>query len=76
MHVLAIVGDAVWTGGEASQVFRSLDEGETWQAVPLPPKNGGSHTIAHIRFESATEGTIEAADGTQWRTNDGGRTWQ
>ncbi|MGB6191158.1 MAG: hypothetical protein WBF42_01710, partial [Terracidiphilus sp.] len=76
MHVLAIVGDTVWTGGEESQVFRSLDEGETWQEVPLPRKNGGNHTIAHIRFESATEGTIEAVDGAQWRTNDGGRTWK
>lgn len=76
MHVVATVGAEVWTAGEESQVFRSFDEGATWQPVSLPSKNGGEHTVIHIRFDSPLAGTIEAADGTTWQTNDGGSTWR
>ena len=76
MHVVSVIGDEVWAGGENSQVYRSSDEGETWHAVTLPEKDGGAHTIAHIRFENTQSGTIEAMDGTTWHTEDGGRTWQ
>jgi hypothetical protein len=44
--------------------------------VPLPERNGPDHSIAHIRFDSAQEITIDAADGTSWATTDGGDSWK
>jgi Putative zinc-finger len=76
MHVVSIIGDVVWVGGDESQVFRSLNDGATWQPIALPAKNRNEHTIIHIRFEGVLTGTIEAADGTIWQTSDGGNTWR
>jgi len=75
MEVLAVFGGQVWVGGEKSEVFRSFDDGTGWRLVPLPEKQGSAHTIAHIRFESAQEITIEASDETTWTTADGGESW-
>lgn len=75
MHTLAVFAGEVWVGGEKSQVFRSIDNGTSWRVVPLPEKAGSDHTIAHIRFNSAREITIEASDGTAWATTDGGASW-
>jgi hypothetical protein len=76
MHVLSVFGDEVWVGGEKSQVFRSLDNGASWHLVTLPEKNGPDHSIAHIRFDSAQEITIDTVDGTRWTTSDGGESWR
>lgn len=76
MEVLAVFGGQVWVGGEKSQVFRSYDDGTSWRLVPLPEKPGSAHTIAHIRFESAQEITIESADGTTWTSTDSGESWK
>jgi hypothetical protein len=75
MRVLSVSNGEVWVGGEDERVYRSRDEGVTWQPVTLPAKGGSSHTIVHIGFESPLAGTIEAADGTIWTTDDGGNTW-
>lgn len=75
LHVVSTVGDVVWAGGENDALYRSQDEGATWQPVQLPPKNGTEHILAHIRFNDAATGTIEASDGTTWSTTDGGATW-
>src|SRR5579872_387448 len=76
MHVVSAVGGTVWAGGENCVLYRSQDVGLTWQLVALPQKDGATHTIVHIRFESALTGMIEAADGTIWTTVDGGGTWK
>ena len=76
MHVVSIIAGEVWVGGENSRIYRSSDQGATWQAVPLPTRDGGGHTIVDIRFKSAQTGTIKAADGTTWTTTDGGNTWK
>jgi hypothetical protein len=76
MEVLAVYGGEVWVGGEKTQVFHSFDDGVSWRVVPLPEKLGSTHTIAHIRFESAQEITIEAADGATWTSTDGGESWK
>lgn len=76
MQVLSVFGGEVWAGGDKSQVFRSTDNGATWHPVPLPEKDGTDHTIAHIRFDSAQEITIVAADGTTWSTTDRGTSWK
>jgi hypothetical protein len=76
MHVVSVVAATVWAGGENDALYRSQDEGVSWQKIALPQKNGIQHVIAHIRFENATTGTIEAQDGTRWTTSDGGATWK
>jgi hypothetical protein len=76
MHSLAVFEGEVWVGGEKSQVFRSIDNGTSWRVVALPEKDGADHTVAHIRFNSAQEITIEASDGASWTTTDGGATWK
>jgi photosystem II stability/assembly factor-like uncharacterized protein len=76
MHVLSESGGEVWIGGENSQLFRSFDNGNSWRPVSLPEKDGSAHTIAHIRFESAREISIEAVDGTTWTSIDGGESWK
>ncbi len=76
MRVLSIYAGEVWVGGEKSTVMRSFDNGTTWRVVPLPEKNGKDHAIAHIRFENAETVMIEAADGAEWSSTDGGETWR
>ncbi len=76
IRVLSSYAGEVWLGGEKSNVLRSFDNGTTWRVVPLPEKNGKDHSIAHIRFDSAELITIEAADGTEWSSADGGETWK
>lgn len=75
MRVISVWNGQVWVGGEKARVYRSNDQGASWQPVTLPEKNGGPHVIVHIRFESAETGTIEALDGTTWISSDGGATW-
>lgn len=75
MHAVAVLGTTVWTGGENSELYGSEDNGATWTAVTLPAKGEGAHTIAHIRMNSTTTITVEAADGTTWTSVDGGATW-
>jgi hypothetical protein len=75
LHVVATVGGTVWAGGENEVLYRSQDEGATWQSVQLPPKNGAGHILVRIRFDDGSTGTIEASDGTTWSTTDGGATW-
>jgi hypothetical protein len=75
MRVLSVASGEVWVGGENDRVYRSRDEGATWLPILLPAKSGSPHTIIHIRFEAKNTGTIEAADGTTWNSEDGGTTW-
>ena len=75
MRVLSVANGEVWVGGENDRVYRSRDEGTTWLPILLPAKSGSPHTIIHIRFEAKNTGTIEAADGTTWNSEDGGTTW-
>jgi hypothetical protein len=76
LHVVSTIGSAVWAGGENDALYRSPDEGATWQTVQLPPKNGAGQILIHIRFDDASTGTIEASGGTTWSTTDGGATWK
>lgn len=76
LHVVAVSGSEVWAGGENLRLEHSTDNGATWQSIKLPPKNGYKHALTHIRFQSTQEGTIDADDGTSWKTTDSGRTWK
>ncbi len=76
IHVVEVSGSEVWLGGEHKRLYRSDDGGLTWRLVPLPIKGPAAHVITHIRFESVQAATVEADDGTQWTTSDGGQTWK
>jgi photosystem II stability/assembly factor-like uncharacterized protein len=76
MHVVAVFGSEVWTGGENQRLFHSLDDGTTWNSVTLPRREGREPTITHIRFQTPQDGTVEAEGGSSWITTDGGKTWK
>jgi hypothetical protein len=75
LRVVSVFGSEVWIGGENARLYHSTDNGATWKLITLPSKDGRSHTIAHIHFQTAQSGTVEAEDGTLWTTLDGGATW-
>ena len=76
MRVVTVYGRTVWAGGDSPRLYRSTDNGATWSSVALPNKGTAPHSIAHILFTSPAAGMVEAEDGTQWTTTDGGTTWQ
>jgi hypothetical protein len=75
MRVVAVIGNDVWIGGEAMQLFHSSDGGTTWAPVTLPTKGGLQRAITQIRFTSQQIGTIETDEGISWTTTDNGATW-
>jgi hypothetical protein len=75
MRVVSVFGSEVWIGSENARLYHSTDNGATWKLIALPGKDGRSHTIAHIHFQTAQSGTVEAEDGTLWTTSNGGATW-
>jgi hypothetical protein len=76
MRVVSVFDGEVWIGGENSRLYRSTDNGATWNLVALPDKDGRVHSIAHIHFLTAHSGTVESDDGAAWTTLDGGSTWK
>jgi hypothetical protein len=76
MRVVSVSGSSVWLGGENLRLYHSEDDGATWRLVPLPNKDTGAHAVTHIRFQGELAGTVDADDGTQWSTVDGGLIWK
>ena len=76
LRVVSVLGGSVWAGGDKLRLYRSTDNGVTWSAVQLPPKGNAANAIAHVRFQTALDGKIDATDGSSWVTTDGGITWK
>jgi len=76
IRVISVFGSNVWLGGESPHLYHSKDDGTTWHLIQLPKKGTGPHAVTHIRFQGEQVGTVEADDGTQWSTVDGGQTWK
>jgi hypothetical protein len=76
MRVVSVFDGEVWIGGDHARLYHSTDNGATWSLIALPDKDSREHSIAHIHFQSAQSGTIEAEDGTAWTTINGGSTWK
>lgn len=75
-HVVAVVGDNVWAGGDDGLLFRSPDRGDNWSRVVLSAGDKAENgRIATIRFNTAQQGIIRTEAGTEWVTADGGQTW-
>jgi len=76
LHVVSVSGSEVWAGGERLLLEHSADNGNTFESVKLPAKNGYDHVVAHIRFQNPGQVTVIADDGASWETSDSGRTWK
>jgi hypothetical protein len=76
LRVVSVLRGSVWAGGDKLRLYRSTDNGVTWSAVQLPPKGDAANAITHVRFETPSDGKIDAADGSSWVTTDGGITWK
>ncbi len=76
LHVVSVSGSEVWAGGERLLLEHSVDNGNTFESIKLPAKNGYDHVVAHIRFQNPKQITVIADDGTSWETSDSGRTWK
>ena len=59
------------TGG--ANVFKTIDGGETWDALPLATVL--DIDLQDIDFASATLGFVAGANGTIFKTDNGGQTW-
>lgn len=73
------------TGGRAARVFRSVDQGRTWQVSTTPIISGADSTgIFSIAFSNAKHGIVAGGDyknmaegkANAARTTDGGVTWK
>ncbi len=76
----AQVSDTVcWVAGRNGAIARTLD-GEHWARVAPPSQavgdNGKQPDWASIAARDSRSATITAADGRQFATADGGKTWQ
>jgi hypothetical protein len=76
LRVVSVIGGSVWAAGDKLRLYRSVDNGMTWSAIPLSPKSGTGSAITHVRFQTPLHGRIDAADGSSWVTTDGGVTWK
>lgn len=83
---ICIQGDTAWvfTGGRASQCFRSTDRGHSWTATTLPIRQGGTMTgVFSASFADAQHGLAMGGDwedpennrGNMISTADGGTSW-
>lgn len=85
---IAVIGkQRAWfgTGGRAARVFRSTDQGLTWQVSATPVISGADSTgIFSIAFRDPSDGIVVGGDykkpeeqnANAARTTDGGRTWK
>lgn len=71
-HVVSVIGNTVWAGGEHGALYVSRDGGMTWNGIPI--ETGA--TITSVHFSDDMHGTLETAEGQTWKTTDGGKTWQ
>jgi len=71
-HVVSVVGNNVWAGGNNGALFHSRDGGETWNKQPLGSETG---TIVSIQFGDAEHGVVTTDAGGRWSTSDGGVSW-
>ena len=71
-HVVSVIGNTVWAGGEHGALYVSRDSGATWNSMAI----GTAATITFVHFADDLHGSLETADGQAWKTSDGGKTWQ
>ena len=71
-HVVSVVGNMVWAGGNKGVLFVSRDGGGNWKPVNIET----SGDILSIQFADLMNGSLQTSDGETWKTSDGGKSWQ
>jgi photosystem II stability/assembly factor-like uncharacterized protein len=73
---LAVVeGNGIFATGGWGLAIRSVDSGDTWQRLKLPPVVAKQY-LNSVAFADARRGWICGDRGTMLSTTDGGATWQ
>ena len=74
LHFRAIgsVGNDVWVGGSAGELYHSVDAGQSWAKLPAISDDD----ITRIEFSDQQNGVVETAKGQVWSTSDGGQSWR
>lgn len=74
LHFRAIgsVGNDVWVGGRAGELYHSVDAGQNWAKLPAISDDD----ITRIEFSDQQNGVVETAKGQVWSTSDGGQSWR
>jgi photosystem II stability/assembly factor-like uncharacterized protein len=67
----ALNGHAIIAVGERGAIIRSVDSGETWEAIASPT----NATLTGIAFATASTGWAVGHDGVILYTRDSGETW-
>ena len=71
-HVVSVIGNTIWAGGERGALYVSRDGGSTW----TPLKLDTVETVTSIHFSDDSHGSLQTSDGQTWKTSDGGKTWE
>jgi Photosynthesis system II assembly factor YCF48 len=73
---VAVLGNAVWAGGNGGALFHSSNGGEHWSRVSLAADSiVETGAIVSIRFLDPQRGIVTTDRGIRWGTTDGGITW-
>lgn len=71
-HVVSVIGNSVWAGGEHGTLYVSRDGGANWNPIAIDT----TATITSVHFSDDSHGTLQTAAGESWKTADAGKTWQ
>ncbi len=74
-RALTEIGNTIWAGGRADQLFYSPDHGAHWRTVRLPKLGAHPAPLQSISFYDTHHGVVMSQDGRVWITSDGGMTW-
>jgi photosystem II stability/assembly factor-like uncharacterized protein len=65
----------IWAGGKDGMLFRSSDNGKTWEQV-RPWGDSKAGDVKSINFQDAQNGSVTTTTGKTYATNDGGENWK
>ncbi len=71
-HIVSVIGNTVWAGGEHGALYVSRDGGVTWKRSAIDT----TATITSVHFSDDLHGTLETTAAQVWKTSDGGNSWQ
>jgi gliding motility-associated-like protein len=83
--VVTVGNDSIWVAGNSafsvpaanrtSSVFRSFDNGATWQVIGGFPTGSTYPILSKIAFPNRTVGYLAGSRGAVWKTTNAGTTW-
>ncbi|HEU0137208.1 MAG TPA: T9SS type A sorting domain-containing protein [Flavobacterium sp.] len=71
-----VVNNTMWFGTNMGRLFKSTDQGMTWEVNTSPVTDFGSATMsASYSFSDEMKGIMNTSAGMNYITNDGAETW-